>query len=216
MVVWGGKDWKTYVGRLHFRIGVATRCERLMVSQLPHFVVRTQFREKVWALTFDNEWLFNLALCQDGFSAKVFLPVLGWRASCFQRLMYRSFGRVPGLHTRSSLALPSRLSPLSLPSGNRQDALPDEAGGGTEERGGHPAEPAPPGRRQPGEDVRNAREDIRRDGKAQRYAEQDGDAGRSRVLIGNQPLHTAPFPPSPFSPFRYNFPTSGQKMVTMC
>ena len=52
--------------------------------------------------------------------------------------------------------------------GDRQDAVPDEAGGGAEERGVHPAEPAAPRRRRPRGDVRDTREDLRRHGEAQR------------------------------------------------
>ncbi len=72
----------------------------------------------------------------------------------------------------------------SLPAaGDRQDALPDEAGGRAEERGVHPAEPAPPRRGQPGAHVRDPGADLRGHGEAQ-----GGHAGDDPVLGAGKAL----------------------------
>ena len=56
---------------------------------------------------------------------------------------------------------------LSFFSDHRQDAFPDEAGGGSQERSLHPPELAPSGSGQLGENVRDPREDFCGHGEAQ-------------------------------------------------
>ena len=61
------------------------------------------------------------------------------------------------------------LTKYLISAGDRQAALPHEAGGCLEERGVHPPEPAPPRSCQPGEDVRDPGEDLRRHGEVERF-----------------------------------------------